>query len=122
MSSRAMPSPDPASGGTLIRLEGRDALPLLHRLTTQKLDDLSDGEARLTLFCDFRGRLLHRVAVLRATDAVWLVRDDAPAHELIAHLDRHIFRDDVRMVDAGAGLAIRARGGAGDRSEVTGRW
>jgi len=64
---------------TVLRLEGRDVLDLLHRVTTNRLDDLAPGAARGTLFCDFRGRLLHRAVVARTGDAVWLVRDDAPS-------------------------------------------
>jgi folate-binding protein YgfZ len=102
-------STPPGTGGTLIRLEGRDALALLHRLSTQALENLAAGEVRFTLFCDFRGRLLHRAAVLRSGDGtVWLAREDVPAAELIEHLERHLFREDVRIVEAGGGLAIRA--------------
>src|SRR5262252_3223782 len=78
-----------------LRLTGRDALGLLHRISTQMLMDLKPGESRATLFCDFRGRLLHRAVVSVAEDgAVWL-RSETPAPELVAFLDRHIFRDDV---------------------------
>ncbi len=85
---------------TLIRLDGRDALDLLHRVTTQSLLDLPAGSSRMTLACDFRGRLLHRFAVAHTTDGgVWLLRDDAPAAALIAFLDKQIFREDVRIAD-----------------------
>ncbi|MBI1796623.1 MAG: hypothetical protein HY076_09615 [Candidatus Eisenbacteria bacterium] len=100
---------------TLLRLEGRDAIALLHRIGTQKLDDLAPGGARATLFCDFRGRLLHRaVAGVTRDGAVWLLRDDAPGAELAAFLDRHVFRDDVRIVDHSARFAVQpAPPGAG---------
>ena len=82
---------------TLLRLKGGDALSLLHRISTQALLDLKPGEPRATLFCDFRGRLLHRAVVSVAEDgAVWL-RSETPAAELAAFLDRHIFRDDVAL-------------------------
>jgi len=85
---------------TAIRLTGRDALSLLHRISTQALLDLKPGQSRATLFCDFRGRLLHRALVSVAEDgAVWLRRPDAPGAELAAFLDRHIFRDDVAIED-----------------------
>ena len=97
---------------TALRLEGRDALPLLHRIGTQKLDDLTPGQVRATLFCDFRGRLLHRAIVgVTGDHAVWLFRDDAPGDALAAFLDRHIFRDDVRIADRSAELHVHARPG-----------
>lgn len=101
------PHPAPA-GATVLRLDGRDALGVLHRISTQRLDDLDEGGARWTLFCDFRGRLLHRAAVARAPGgAVWLLRPDAAGAELAAWVDRHVFREAVRIADAGAGLDVR---------------
>src|SRR2546427_12639350 len=97
-----------AAESTLLRLEGRDALAVLHRLSAAFLDDLVPGQARATLFCDFRGRLLHRVIVVVTSDrAVWLLRDDAPGAALAAHLDHHVFREDVRVSDLGAGRWVR---------------
>ncbi|MFN8586500.1 MAG: hypothetical protein U0704_01775 [Candidatus Eisenbacteria bacterium] len=85
---------------TALRLTGADALPLLHRLTSNALADLAPGEWRATLFCDFRGRLLHRALVAHAADgALWLLRDDADGAELAAFVDRFVFREDVRIED-----------------------
>ena len=55
------PSPSPAPAAGVVRLSGRDARGLLHNISTQQMLDLAPGQARLALFCDFRGRLLHRV-------------------------------------------------------------
>ena len=84
---------------TALRLTGRDTLPLLHRVTTNALEDLQPGEARATLWCDFRGRLQFRAVVAVTGDAVWLLRADAPGAELAAALDKSIFRDDVQVED-----------------------
>lgn len=105
------PHPPPT---TVLRLEGADVLELLHRVTTQKLDDLAPGEARATLWCDHRGRLRHRAAVAHATDgSVWLLRDDAPGDSLAAAVERTVFREDVRIEDLGALRAVRAVGSDG---------
>src|SRR5258706_14781603 len=81
MESGAVPGARPGQvTGTLLCLEGRDALALLHRISTQSLLDLAPGQAAATLFCDFRGRLLHRAIVAGTGDPVaWLPRADAPA-------------------------------------------
>ena len=103
-----------------LRLTGRDALPLLHRISTQALLDLKPGESRATLFCDFRGRLLHRAVVSVAEDGAVLLRSQTPAAELAAFLDRHIFRDDVAVENrsdetaAEPSIDERARIRAGD--------
>ena len=102
---------------TALRLTGADALALLHRISTQALADLAPGQARPTLFCDFRGRLLHRAVVAVTSDgAVWLVRDDAPGASLAAFLDRHVFRDDVRIEDRSGTLRV---GRAPDADGIT---
>jgi folate-binding protein YgfZ len=82
---------------TALRLTGRDALSLVHRISTQALLDLKPGESRATLFCDFRGRLLHRALVSVAEDGAVSLSSETPAEELAAFLDRHIFRDDVAI-------------------------
>ena len=92
---------------TALHLEGRDALPLLQKISTNTLLDLPSGGARPTLFCDFRGRLLHRVLVYLTRDrTVWLLRDDAPGAEMAAFIDRHVFREDVRIADHSARLPV----------------
>ncbi len=109
------PSPEPSS--ILLRLSGRDALPLLHRISTQALEDLGRGESRATLFCDFRARLLFRVHVLRlADDSVWLLHENAPGAAFAQHLDRHVFREDVRLEDWSDRFVVRGRIESGVRA------
>src|SRR5215510_10998178 len=92
---------------TALRLTGRDALGLLQRTTSNALSDLAPGQARATLFCDFRGRLLHRAVVAVTRDgAVWLLRDDAPGAALAAAIERTVFRDDVRIADHSQELPV----------------
>jgi folate-binding protein YgfZ len=96
-----------APATTALRLVGRDALAVLHRISTNALEGLGQGRARATLFCDFRGRLLQRAVVAVAADGgVWLLRDDAPAAPLLAHVDRHVFREDVRFDDRSQELPV----------------
>lgn len=96
-------------GPTVLRLTGRDVLGVLHRISSQHLEDFAPGTARTTLFCDFRGRLLHRAAVAHTADgAVWLVRDDAPGAALAAHVGHHVFREDVRIEDRSADMTVWA--------------
>lgn len=103
--------PAVAGSRTALRLVGRDALSLLHRLSTNALLDLPQGEARATLFCDFRGRLLHRVHVVHAPGgALWLARGDAGGEALAAFLDGFVFREDVAIEDREADFDWRLAG------------
>src|SRR5258706_12135430 len=115
MESGAVPGARPGQvTGTLLCLEGRDALALLHRISTQSLLDLAPGQAAATLFCDFRGRLLHRAIVAVTRDrVVWLLRDDAPALPPAAFLARFLFREDVRGTGPPEGWAGRLGAGRG---------
>src|SRR6185503_16493845 len=124
------PAPDAATqapagaaghgASTLIRLEGRDCLSVLHRISTASLEGLEPGQARSTLFCDFRGRLLHRAAVAVTSDgAVWLLRPDAPAAELIEHVEHHVFREEVTISDRSAGHRVRLDFDTGDAPPET---
>ena len=104
-----------ATSSLLLRLSGADALPLLHRISTQALEDLALGEARATLFCDFRARLLFRAHAARLLDdSIWLVHENAPGAELAAHLDKHIFREDVKLEDLSEQFVVRGRVGGPD--------
>jgi hypothetical protein len=85
---------------TALRLTGRDSLALLHRISSNALLDLPSGQARATLFCDFRGRLLHRAHVLHTEGGtVWLLRGDAEGGSLAAFVDRFVFREEVHLED-----------------------
>src|SRR5262245_6805313 len=101
----------PATGAsTVLELRGADVLAVLHRISTQKLDDLRLGDARVTLFCDFRGRLLHRAAVALGRDGeAWLLREDAAPGSLAAFIDRHVFREDLKVVDRSGHFTVIAR-------------
>ncbi len=105
---------------TALHLRGRDALPLLQRISSNDLLDLPSGGARPTLFCDFRGRLLHRVLVyLSRQRTVWLLRDDAPGAELARFLERHVFREEVTIEDHSVRLVV-ARADVSESAEHEG--
>jgi folate-binding protein YgfZ len=94
---------------TFIRLTGADALEVLHRVTTQHLRDLAPGQCAMTLACDFRGRLLHRFAVVNTATGILLLRDDAPADSLVEYIDRQIFREKVTIADESAEWNVALR-------------
>ncbi len=107
------------TASTALRLTGRDVLALLHRTTSNALADLTPGMARGTLFCDFRGRLLHRATVAVSGDgAVWLLRPDAAGDELVAAVDRMVFRDDVHIEDRSLEFTVRLAAAGTDETGV----
>ncbi len=103
---RSLPWRAPATT-TVLLARGSDARSLLHRISTRELADLPAGVARATAFCDYRGRLLHAAHAVGTEDGVLLLRDDAPGADLLAWVDRHVFREDCRVEDLAPRWALR---------------
>jgi folate-binding protein YgfZ len=111
------------TSSTALRLTGRDVLALLHRTTSNALADLTPGMARATLFCDYRGRLLHRTLVAVALDgAVWLLRPDASGEELAVAVDGMVFRDDVHIEDRSGEFSVLLADTLSDDTGVLAEW
>jgi folate-binding protein YgfZ len=53
-------------------LEGKGALNLVHRITTQKLDDMQEGAVRNTFICDSVGRAIDYLSVWKLSDQILL--------------------------------------------------
>jgi len=92
------PSPTESAPLAALRYAGREVLDVLHRVSSNDLATLPEGGSRVTLFCDFRGRLLHRALVVRTPDGAWLV-SDSPGDALAAFMDARVFREDVRLAE-----------------------
>ncbi len=86
----------------VVRIVGGDALDLLNRLTTAKLDDLVPGQVRETLVTTEKGRVMDAVLVLPGESAVLLLTSGETAETLIAWLDKYTIMEDCRYTDAGA--------------------
>jgi folate-binding protein YgfZ len=88
----------------VLRLAGRDALALLHRMGTQDVAKLRPGESRYAAFLDAKGHLVGDAMVHAREGEVLLVGEAAAAPTLAAHLRRYVLRDDVRVEERSAGL------------------
>lgn len=110
-----MASGIPAAGAlSALRFEGRDVLDVLHRVSSNDLASLPPGEARATLFCDFRGRLSHRALVVHEPDGAVTLVSDSPGDALAAFVDARVFREDVRLAAAPASVPERLAALAAD--------
>jgi aminomethyltransferase len=82
-------------------LEGRDRLDLVHRMSTNDVKTLKDGELRSTVFTSPIGRVIDMVQVYAASDCAWLIGDAGRIAALQSYLARHIFfQDDVQLAQA----------------------
>lgn len=80
-----------------IEFEGRDARKLLHGFCTNDIQALAAGTGCEAFVTNVKGRVLAHVLVFVDEKSVWL--DTGPTDEarLIAHFDRYIFHEDVRL-------------------------
>ncbi len=77
-----------------IRLTERDALSLINRMSTNRIDTLAVGEGCATIFTTPTARIIERAEVLRRAEDVLLLTHP-PRHQLLTdYLQRNIFFND----------------------------
>lgn len=81
----------------LLELKGPDAAEFLHRLCTQDVLSLRDGETKPAAFLDAKGKLLVTCLVFRIGDGFWLEVMADQAERLGALLERYHFTEKVAI-------------------------
>ncbi len=88
-------SPDhPARG--ILRIEGKDALDLLHRLSTADLLRLKVGDCCPTIFTTEKGRIIDYVLVGRDENAIVLLTSPGREERLKNWIEKYTIMEDVR--------------------------
>lgn len=81
-------------------VKGPDASAFLHRLTTQAVDTLAVGEARLNTLLNKQGRIVDLVFHIQvAAQEVWLIGTAATGPALLEWLDGFLFVEQVTLQD-----------------------
>jgi folate-binding protein YgfZ len=96
---------------------GKDALDLLHRLSTNDLTCLPKGAAVRTVVTSDRGRIVGVITVVGVEpDRLLLLSDAADARPIVEWVDKFTFEEDSRLRDVSGELAQLAVAGlrAGD--------
>ncbi len=86
---------------TIIRAEGTDAFDYLHRMSTNDLKTISDGESRRSVIINEKGRLIDLVTVARVGDEAIVIGSPGSGEELARWLGKFIIMDDVRLTAPG---------------------
>ncbi len=87
------------------RATGKDALDLLHRLTTADLRSLSPGDGVPAVITTPKGRIVDRVFVHNlGEDGILLVAGEGMAPKLVSHFRRFMFREEMAMEDTTGSL------------------
>lgn len=84
---------------------GKDALDLLHRLTTNDLKGLRPGEGAAAVFTTPKGRILDLVLFHRLPEGVLAITGPGRARPIADWVERYTFREEVRAEDWTAGHA-----------------
>lgn len=84
---------------TLLRVAGKDAGKFLHNFCTNHINRLQPGDGCEAFSCDAKGRILFHWSVALVADAYWVSTDGSVAEQLITHLDKFHFREELTMED-----------------------
>lgn len=83
-----------------LRIEGRDRLELLQRMSTNDVLSLAEDEGRPTIFTNPVGRIIDRITVYHRGDSALILTDPGRGSAVRQYLQRNIFfNDDVRLTD-----------------------
>jgi folate-binding protein YgfZ len=82
---------------SVLVLEGGDTFDFLHRMSTNELRTLGDGESRPTVIVNEKGRVVDLVTVRRAGARAILAGSPGGSGALTAWFERFIIMDDVRI-------------------------
>jgi aminomethyltransferase len=88
-----------------IRVLGEDNVRLLHAMSTNDVNSLTEGEGLYTFFLNDKGRILADAYVYRFADTLLLDTEPESATVLREHLDKYIIADDVTLEDETTTLA-----------------
>ena len=103
---------DRSDGGRL-RITGTDALDLLNRLTTNKLDELPDGYARLTVLTNGDARVIDVLSLAAVDGALLCLTSPGRADAVIDWIDTYTFGEDIAVTDRTADTAQLTLAGPG---------
>ena len=82
-----------------LRITGADALDLLNRLTTNQLEELPEGSARLTVLTNANARVVDVLALAAVDGGLLCLTSPGRAEAVIDWLDTYTFGEDIAVAD-----------------------
>ena len=101
------------TGYGCLKATGEDALDLLNRLSTNKVDHIEPGHWAPTVLTSDRGRIVDLLSVINAGECVYLITSPGQQQPVIEWLDKYTIMEDLEVEDVSTATAIIAVAGAG---------
>ena len=96
-----------------LKATGEDALDLLNRLSTNKVDHLEAGQWAPTVLTTDRGRIVDLLCVVHTGECVYLLTSPGQQQTVIEWLDKYTIMEDLEVTDVSDSTAIIAGAGEG---------
>ncbi len=84
---------------SLIRMEGKDTVDFLHRVSTNDLLNIKPFTKKNTLFLNEKGRFISKSTLLSFSDDYWVLSDFDPANRIFNWLNKFIIMEEIKTED-----------------------
>lgn len=101
------------TGYGCLRATGEDALDLLNRLSTNKVDHLQPGHWAPTVLTSDRGRIVDLLSIIHAGDCVYLLTSPDQQQAVVEWLDKYTIMEDLEVEDVSGSTSVMALAGDG---------
>ena len=101
------------TGYGCLKATGEDALDLLNRLSTNKVDHIEPGRWAPTVLTSDRGRIVDLLSVINAGESVYLLTSPGQQQPVMEWLDKYTIMEDLEVEDVSATTAVITVAGAG---------
>ena len=96
-----------------LKAAGDDALDLLNRLSTNKVDHLRPGHWAPTVLTTDRGRIVDLLSVVHAREYILLITSPGRQQPVIDWLDKYTIMENMEVTDISESTAVVALAGSG---------
>ena len=83
------------TGNLLIKMFGKEVLPFLNRISTNRLDDLEVHSLKHSLFLNEKGKIIDQAAILNLDNLVIVRAGFAPRKKLFRWIERYSSLEDI---------------------------
>ena len=90
----------------LLKVNGKDALELLNRLSTNKVVDLPSGQGASTILTNNKGRIIDRLLVSNLGDYSLVFTSPGRSAAVMDWIDTYTFGEDIAIQDIGCQKSI----------------